>query len=191
MTTVVFVLLFLALAGHSSATWCVCKQGDEKTLQKALDYACGAGADCNPLHQGQACYNPNTVKDHCDYAVNSFFQKKGQAAGTCDFAGCATVVTSDPSKSGCSYPSSASSSSSSSSSNSGSSTSTGMNGSNGNNPLVTTPTGSGVLGGVNSGMGPSGSSLDNENSAGILQQKSSLLSFCMSILVSSLVFLCA
>ncbi|GAA0170361.1 hypothetical protein LIER_40940 [Lithospermum erythrorhizon] len=107
MTTYVHVLVLLALVGHSSATWCVCKQGDSKTLQKALDYACGAGADCNPLRQGGSCYNPNSVKDHCDYAVNSFFQKKGQASGTCDFAGIATLVTSDPSKSGCSFPSSA------------------------------------------------------------------------------------
>ncbi|XP_033128136.1 phosphoserine phosphatase, chloroplastic isoform X2 [Brassica rapa] len=65
-------------------------------LQKTLDYACGAGADCGPIHQNGPCFNPNTVKSHCSYAVNSFFQKKGQSQGTCDFAGTATVSASDP-----------------------------------------------------------------------------------------------
>lgn len=81
------------------ANWCVCKTGmSDAMLQKTLDYACGAGADCNPIHTNGVCYNPNTVKGHCDYAVNSYFQKKGQAQGSCDFAGTATPVVSDPSK---------------------------------------------------------------------------------------------
>ncbi|GAA0171003.1 hypothetical protein LIER_25144 [Lithospermum erythrorhizon] len=179
-TTFVCVLLFLAMVGHSSASWCVCKQGDDKTLQKTLDYACGAGADCNPLHQGGACYNPNSVKDHCDYAVNSFFQKKGQATGTCDFAGTATIATSDPSKGRCSFPASASSSTPT--------TNTGMNGtpSTGNSPF-----GSGGLGGMNNGLGPSGSSMDNENAAGVSRQKGNLFLCCMIMLVSGHMFLWA
>ena len=81
------------------ANWCVCKDGlSDAVLQKTLDYACGAGADCGPIHQNGGCYNPNTVRAHCSYAVNSYFQKKGQAQGTCDFAGTASVATSDPSK---------------------------------------------------------------------------------------------
>lgn len=81
------------------ATWCVCKGGlSDAVLQKTLDYACGAGADCGPTKQNGACYAPNTVRAHCSYAVNSFFQKKGQAQGTCDFAGTAAISTSDPSK---------------------------------------------------------------------------------------------
>ncbi|XP_050376159.1 PLASMODESMATA CALLOSE-BINDING PROTEIN 3-like [Argentina anserina] len=103
-------LLLLAMAGQSSANWCVCKSGSDAVLQKTLDYACGAGADCNPIKSSGSCYNPNSVKAHCDYAVNSYFQKKGQAQGTCDFAGTATPVTTDPSVTGCTFPSSASTS---------------------------------------------------------------------------------
>ncbi|CAE5957870.1 unnamed protein product [Arabidopsis arenosa] len=77
-------------------------------LQKTLDYACGAGADCGPIHQNGPCFNPNTVKSHCSYAVNSFFQKKGQSQGTCDFAGTAIVSASDPSYTTCPFPASAS-----------------------------------------------------------------------------------
>uniref|UniRef100_A0A7N0VAI7 X8 domain-containing protein n=1 Tax=Kalanchoe fedtschenkoi TaxID=63787 RepID=A0A7N0VAI7_KALFE len=92
MALMMFLVLFLAMAGRSSAVFCICKDGmSEAILQKALDYACGAGADCTPILQNGACYNPNTVKSHCDYAVNSYFQRKGQVTGSCDFAGAATM----------------------------------------------------------------------------------------------------
>jgi hypothetical protein len=92
---VVFVLTveFAGFLFFVDATYCICKDGIADTqLQKALDYACGAGADCTQIAQSGPGYQPNTVKDHCSYAVNSYFQKKGQAVGSCDFAG--TAVTS-------------------------------------------------------------------------------------------------
>ncbi|XP_019199864.1 PREDICTED: PLASMODESMATA CALLOSE-BINDING PROTEIN 3-like isoform X2 [Ipomoea nil] len=165
MASLVSALLFLAMAGHSSATWCICKGGmSDSELQTTLDYACGNGADCNPIHQNGPCYNPNTVRAHCNYAVNSFFQKKGQAAGTCDFSSTASITTTDPSINGCAYPSSASGSTSPTTPSTGTpSTSTGS-GSSPNPIITTTPTttttgGSGALGGGfnNGGLGPSGS----------------------------------
>ena len=48
------------------------------------------------IFQNGACYNPNTVKNHCDYAVNSYFQKKNQAVGSCDFSGVATQTQTPP-----------------------------------------------------------------------------------------------
>lgn len=87
---------------YIGATYCVCKDGlSESIYQKDIDYACGAGADCSAISSSGACYNPNTVKDHCNYAVNSYFQRKGQASGSCDFSGSATPTQSVPSK----YPS--------------------------------------------------------------------------------------
>lgn len=80
--------------------WCVCRpELGTGALQKALDYACGAGADCNPILQSGACYQPNTVAAHCSYAANSYYQRKGQAQGACDFAGTATLTNTDPSMS--------------------------------------------------------------------------------------------
>lgn len=96
--------LFILWEFGTGATWCVCKDGPDTVLQKTLDYACGAGADCNPIHTNGPCYNPNSVKAHCSYAVNSYFQNKKEAQGTCDFAGAATISASDPSKTP-SYPS--------------------------------------------------------------------------------------
>ncbi|KAI5574364.1 hypothetical protein BDE02_10G141100 [Populus trichocarpa] len=125
MAVLVFLGLFLALTGHSSATYCICKDGVGDTqLQKSLDYACGAGADCTQIIQNAPCYQPNTVKDHCSYAVNSYFQKKGQAVGSCDFSGTAMTSATPPQSvaSGCTYPASAT-------------PSTGI----GNTPTTTTP----------------------------------------------------
>ncbi|XP_038878558.1 PLASMODESMATA CALLOSE-BINDING PROTEIN 3-like [Benincasa hispida] len=157
-------LLILAMTGHSSATWCVCKdEVGDTALQKTLDFACGAGADCIPIHQNGGCFLPNTVKAHCSFAANSYFQRKGQAPGSCDFSGTAMVTTSDPSISGCVYPSSASPVNSGTIPVTGTPTTT--NPGTGLTPTTNTPFGSstptGVLGGNgfgsgNNGLGPSG-----------------------------------
>ncbi|KAL2482067.1 PLASMODESMATA CALLOSE-BINDING PROTEIN 3 [Forsythia ovata] len=113
MAGLVFLLLILAMAAHSSATWCICKGGvSDALLQKTLDYACGNGADCSAIRQNGACFNPNTVRTHCNYAVNSYFQRKAQAPSSCDFAGTASIIKSDPSTAGCVYPTSTSASTS-------------------------------------------------------------------------------
>ncbi|XP_020211072.1 PLASMODESMATA CALLOSE-BINDING PROTEIN 3 [Cajanus cajan] len=154
MAVFALALLLLAFTGSSSGTWCVCKDGSDTILQKTLDYACGAGADCNPLHQNGPCFQPNTVRAHCNYAVNSYFQRKGQAQGSCDFAGTATVTASDPSTAGCSYPASASTA--------GTGTTTSSTGTT-SSPYSSTP---GVLGGIGSGMGPSGVGTNTDDSHG-------------------------
>lgn len=87
------------LYSRLGASWCICKDGlGDAALQKTLDYACGAGADCNPTHQSGPCFNPNTVRAHCSYAVNSYFQRNRQLPTACDFSGTATIVNSDPSE---------------------------------------------------------------------------------------------
>ncbi|XP_024527480.1 glucan endo-1,3-beta-glucosidase 3 [Selaginella moellendorffii] len=92
----------------SVRTWCVAKQGvSDNSLQAALDYACGQGsADCSSIQPGQACFFPDSVFSHASFAFNSYYLKNKMAAGTCDFAGVATVTTNDPSSGQCSFPSS-------------------------------------------------------------------------------------
>jgi hypothetical protein len=83
----------------SCAEWCVCKQdAPQAALQKTIDYACGAGADCNSIHENGGCYNPNTVPAHCSWASNSYYQNNKARSATCDFSGTATLTTTDPSK---------------------------------------------------------------------------------------------
>ncbi|GER43800.1 carbohydrate-binding X8 domain superfamily protein [Striga asiatica] len=100
-------LLILAMAGYSDANYCVCNPNlSDNVLQKSIDYACGNGADCTPIQQNGRCYNPNTVKDHCNYAVNSYYQIKGQTQGSCDFSGTATISANPPTTiTGCVFPS--------------------------------------------------------------------------------------
>jgi X8 domain len=89
-------IIFLSII---DATWCVCRSGlNDTALQKTIDYACGHGADCTPILQNGACYNPNNVKAHCSYAANSYYQRKNEDGASCDFGGTAVTTSTDPSK---------------------------------------------------------------------------------------------
>ena len=79
--------------------WCVCRSDlGDSALQKTLDYACGAGADCKSILQNAPCFAPDTVRAHCSYAVNSFYQRNNQNAQACVFSGTAVLSSTDPSK---------------------------------------------------------------------------------------------
>ncbi|THG16948.1 hypothetical protein TEA_015753 [Camellia sinensis var. sinensis] len=69
----------------------------DQALQTALDYACGARADCAPIQSSRLCYLPNTLQSHVSYAFNSYYQRRGNAPGSCDFSNTATVTRTDPS----------------------------------------------------------------------------------------------
>ncbi|KAB2048063.1 hypothetical protein ES319_A13G088600v1 [Gossypium barbadense] len=164
MSLLISLLMFLAMTGHSSATYCLCRDGlGDQALQKTLDYACGAGADCSAILQKGGCYNPNTVKDHCNYAVNSYFQKKGQAQGSCDFSGTATVSADPPSNiaSTCSFPSSSTGMTTPTGTTTGTPTTTGSS----------TGTPSTVFGGAGTTLGPTGTTAtgfnDQSNAVGL------------------------
>ncbi|KFK43631.1 hypothetical protein AALP_AA1G151600 [Arabis alpina] len=112
MRLLLCLLLLLALTTSSSAIYCLCLDGiGETELQTSIDYACGTLADCNPIKEKGTCYQPNTPKSHCDWAVNSYFQKAAQVPGSCNFSGTATTSQNPPSNlvTGCIYPSSPSS----------------------------------------------------------------------------------
>ncbi|KAK9165980.1 hypothetical protein Scep_001171 [Stephania cephalantha] len=85
--------------GEVKGLWCVAKPGvPMATLQVALDYACGAGADCEEIRPQGRCYHPDTVVAHASYAFNNYWQKKKRIGATCDFGGTAMIISSDPSK---------------------------------------------------------------------------------------------
>ncbi|KAK4784477.1 hypothetical protein SAY86_018845 [Trapa natans] len=95
------LLLLISLVAASAvdgATWCVARSdASQQALQRALDYACGSGADCAPVQSEGLCFLPNTLQAHASYAFNSYYQIKSMEPGSCDFAGTATVAASDPS----------------------------------------------------------------------------------------------
>ncbi|KAF9667704.1 hypothetical protein SADUNF_Sadunf15G0051300 [Salix dunnii] len=199
MALLVLAILMVFMTGRASCTWCVCKEMSTSVLQQTLDYACGAGADCAPIHKNAPCFQPDTVRAHCNYAVNSYFQKKGQAPGACDFKGAATVSASDPSINGCSYPSSISAAGTSTTPASGTSTtpsnttpstatpSTTANPTGTTTPYTATP--NGVLGGIGNGVGPSGAGINTDiTDAGSRLENTGFFSFFIAIVVSSLMF---
>ncbi|THU73636.1 hypothetical protein C4D60_Mb04t24930 [Musa balbisiana] len=184
-----FLTLALTLFGGSDAAWCVCRSDvSTSALQKSLDYACGAGADCSPVLQNGACYNPNTVLAHCSYAVNSYYQRKGQAQGSCDFAAAATLTSTDPGGNGCTYPATPSAAGTSSTPTSTSSTPTSTSTTT---PTTFTPnTGTtGSTGGVLGGLGPSGTTSSLDGSHGGMLIRAELSSFLSALLLSSLILL--
>ncbi|CAI0383852.1 unnamed protein product [Linum tenue] len=106
---VAILLLLISLAIQISdgemEQWCVAdEQTPDNELQAATDWACGkGGADCSKIQLNQACFWPNTTKDHASYAFNSYFQKFKNSGGSCYFNGAAIVTDLDPSYNSCQY----------------------------------------------------------------------------------------
>ncbi|KAL3501503.1 hypothetical protein ACH5RR_035952 [Cinchona calisaya] len=174
------LVLFLAMStGHSDASYCECNTGvSDPKLQTNIDYACGSGADCSPILQNGPCYNPNTIKDHCNYAVNSYYQRKGQVAGSCDFSGTATVSQTVPNAaSGCVYPSSPGNAGTPSTTNSTTSPTFGTPGS------TTTTTTPGF------GLGPSGNGITNTDSGSSTLGHNLVTSLAATLLLCGLICL--
>ncbi|XP_042491696.1 PLASMODESMATA CALLOSE-BINDING PROTEIN 3-like [Macadamia integrifolia] len=211
MDVLLLVVLILSMTDYSSASWCVCRSDVSDTaLQKTIDYACGAGADCTSIHQNGACYQPNTVRGHCSYAANSYYQRKGQAQGTCDFAGTAQVSMSDPSPGGsCTFPATPSAAGTSTSTPTtgtpttttpttgtptsttpitGTGTGTGTGTSTGTTPTTTT---GGIIGGIGSGLGPSGVGINSDSTSdgGISFKQNFFISLLQVLWLSGLLLL--
>lgn len=158
----------------AASDFCVCRS-DQPTavLQKAIDFACGpqGGADCTPILQGGGCYSPDTAAAHCSWAANTYYQNNKARGATCDFGGAATVSTTDPSFSGCTFASSATSA--------GAGTGTGTAGSSTFSPSAGTGfngTGNGMGGSTTTGLGPTGNAFDAAAAAapGLLPSAASL-----------------
>ncbi|XWS70840.1 hypothetical protein CRYUN_Cryun03dG0083500 [Craigia yunnanensis] len=93
-----------AIPAPSDNNYCVPKIAvSYAQLQSNLDYACGQGIDCTPIQPGGTCYEPNTVRSHAAFAMNSYYRTKGQSYFSCDFAGTGQITSIDPSYGNCHY----------------------------------------------------------------------------------------
>jgi len=148
MEVPLLLMLLLAMFNGSDAAFCVCKSdASPAAMQKAIDYACGKGADCTQITSSGPCFNPVSVVAHCSYACNSYYQKYAGMGATCDFTGVATLTGADPSVGSCKYPASASAVGT------GTSVGTGTGTTPGAGMGTGTGTGTGAGTGVGTGMG--------------------------------------
>ncbi|CAI9756674.1 unnamed protein product [Fraxinus pennsylvanica] len=84
--------------GGQFEDWCIADaQTSDEELQKALDWACGNGADCSKIQVNQPCYFPNTVKDHASCAFYSYYQKLKRNGAICYFNAAAILTALNPS----------------------------------------------------------------------------------------------
>ncbi|XP_074287322.1 glucan endo-1,3-beta-glucosidase [Silene latifolia] len=89
--------------GHGR-NWCVPKpEATDAQLQANINYVCSQGVDCRPIQAGGACFNPNNVRSHAAYAMNSYYQTKGRQPFQCDFSHTAFLSNRDPSTGNCRY----------------------------------------------------------------------------------------
>ncbi|KAJ0718769.1 putative X8 domain-containing protein [Helianthus annuus] len=79
--------------------WCVPKSNaTPAALQSNIDYVCSHGTDCRPIQAGGACFQPNNVRAHAAFVMNSFYQSNGRHDFNCDFAQTGVITFTDPSK---------------------------------------------------------------------------------------------
>ncbi|WCJ19612.1 Glucan endo-1 3-beta-glucosidase [Euphorbia peplus] len=84
--------------------WCVAKAGTtDQQLQSSLDWACSQGVDCKPVQAGGACFEPNNIKAHASFAMNSYYQTHGKSDSSCSFSNTAVLTSTDPGSGGCKY----------------------------------------------------------------------------------------
>ncbi|KAJ0752904.1 putative glucan endo-1,3-beta-D-glucosidase [Helianthus annuus] len=84
--------------------WCVPKpDATDVALQSNIDYICSNGIDCSPTQPGGPCFEPNTVRAHASFLMNSYYQAHGRHDLDCDFAHTGTVASTDPSNGHCKY----------------------------------------------------------------------------------------
>ncbi|GAV90685.1 Glyco_hydro_17 domain-containing protein/X8 domain-containing protein [Cephalotus follicularis] len=92
-------------SGGSDRRWCVPgSDASDAALQANIDYVCSTGVDCKPIQEGGPCFNPNTVRSHASYAMNSYYQAFGRHDFDCDFNHTGIVTSADPSYAACDYP---------------------------------------------------------------------------------------
>ncbi|KAL8251850.1 hypothetical protein R6Q59_035543 [Mikania micrantha] len=84
--------------------WCVPKlDATDVALQSNIDYICSNGIDCSPTQPGGPCFEPNTVRAHASFLMNSYYHAKGCHDLDCDFAHTGIVASTDPSNGSCKY----------------------------------------------------------------------------------------
>lgn len=94
-----WILFFNVILDGQFEDYCIAdEQTPDEELQKAINWACGNGADCSKIQKNGPCYLPNNMKDHASFAFNSYYQRMKHKGGSCYFNAAAIITALDPSK---------------------------------------------------------------------------------------------
>ncbi|XP_065872125.1 glucan endo-1,3-beta-glucosidase [Euphorbia lathyris] len=84
--------------------WCVAKaDATNAQLQGNIEYVCSQGVDCRPIQGGGACFDPNNLRSHASFLMNSYYQTHGAHDFNCDFSHTGLLTSFDPSHGICKY----------------------------------------------------------------------------------------
>ncbi|KAJ8760313.1 hypothetical protein K2173_011866 [Erythroxylum novogranatense] len=84
--------------------WCVAKaEASEQALQSNINYGCSQGVDCKPIQAGGVCFDPNNVRSHASFVMNSYYQTHGRNDFNCDFGNTGVLTNLDPSHGSCKF----------------------------------------------------------------------------------------
>lgn len=65
-------------------SWCVAKRNaPEAKLAQFIREVCSASLgslalDCSKIAEGEACFEPNTTRDHASYVLNRYYKLRGE-----------------------------------------------------------------------------------------------------------------
>lgn len=93
---------------YKGKVWCVVAKGviNMTEVGNAVTYACGQGnGTCDAIQPGKACYQPNSLVAHANYAFSSYWSQRRSIGATCYFNGVAVQTTKDPGYGSCRFPS--------------------------------------------------------------------------------------
>ena len=88
------------VAPAPATKWCVAKkEATSQQLQANIDYVCSSGVDCKAIQPGGACFQPNDLRSHASFLMNSYYHVSGRHDYNCDFSHTAVLTSVDPSTS--------------------------------------------------------------------------------------------
>ncbi|KAL3820824.1 hypothetical protein ACJIZ3_006729 [Penstemon smallii] len=104
LLSLIFLLSVLQNSDGQFEDYCVAdEQTPDDQMVGAMNWACDNGANCSAIQENQACYLPNTLKDHASYAFNSYYQNMKHNGASCYFNSAAILSGLNPSHDSCKF----------------------------------------------------------------------------------------
>lgn len=84
----------------SMIQWCVpILTATNAQLQANIDWGCSCQGqvDCKPIQPGGACFEPNTLRNHASFVMNTYYHNHNCTDEACSFNNTGFFIFTDPS----------------------------------------------------------------------------------------------